>query len=52
MKKCECICQCGSCEKTFKHNKVKEAFCPYCGSGNWVFGLIDEPEPPKHEWEA
>lgn len=33
--------QCGSCEKIF----YKGNECPYCGSGNWVFGYIDDPEP-------
>lgn len=37
--------QCCSCEKTFTVLKDRE--CPYCGSGNWVFGYIDDPEPIK-----
>jgi len=51
MIKCEHICQCCTCEKTFKHNEIKQASCPHCKSGNWVFGYIGEPEPPKYEWE-
>ena len=36
---------CGSCEQFF--NELKDGDCPYCGSGNWVFGCIDEPEPEE-----
>ena len=32
--------QCGSCEKEF--SKLKNESCPYCGSGNWVRGNIDD----------
>lgn len=32
--------QCGSCEKTF--DKLKDNDCPYCHSGNWVKGYIDD----------
>lgn len=35
--------QCGSCEKTF--NKLKDNSCPYCASGNWVHGCIDDLMP-------
>lgn len=37
------IKQCGSCEKVFKKFKDKRE-CPYCFSGNWVYGYIDEDE--------
>jgi rubrerythrin len=33
--------QCCSCEKVFKHTDADNC-CPYCGSGNWVFGFIDD----------
>jgi hypothetical protein len=32
--------QCGSCEQIFKN--LKDNSCPFCGSGNWVNGYIDE----------
>jgi hypothetical protein len=35
--------QCGSCECYF--NELDEQECPFCGSGNFVEGCIDEPEP-------
>jgi Zn finger protein HypA/HybF involved in hydrogenase expression len=38
------LCQCGSCEKTFKKSQLKENSCPHCGSGNWVYGYIDEDD--------
>ena len=45
MKKDLRIKQCCSCEKVFKKfKKEKERVCPYCFSGNWVYGYIDEPE--------
>jgi rRNA maturation endonuclease Nob1 len=34
------IYQCGSCERIF--NKLFNEECPYCGSGNWVEGYIDD----------
>lgn len=37
--------QCGSCECFF--NKLEDGDCPFCGSGNWVEGSIDDPETPK-----
>jgi len=37
---------CGSCECYFDLDDM-EAECPYCGSGNFVEGEIDEPEPKK-----
>lgn len=41
------IKQCGSCERTFK--KFGEGrTCPYCHSGNWVYGYIDDPEKKKN----
>ena len=33
--------QCASCECYF--NKTDQGDCPYCGSGNFVKGCIDEP---------
>ena len=33
--------QCGSCEQFF--NELQNNCCPWCGSGNWVEGCIDEP---------
>ena len=36
--------QCGSCENTF----TSKGDCPYCGSGNWVYGYIDD----THESET
>jgi Zn finger protein HypA/HybF involved in hydrogenase expression len=35
------LCQCYSCEQIFKSDGSTE-YCPYCGSGNWIFGSIDE----------
>ena len=35
--------QCGSCEEFF--DEPENGFCPNCGSGNWVEGCIDDPEP-------
>ena len=37
-------CQCGSCERPFLKSEDQE-YCSYCGSGNWVYGYIDLPEP-------
>jgi hypothetical protein len=37
--------QCGSCEREF--NKLEDGSCPYCGSGNWVEGNIDDVEESK-----
>ncbi len=34
-------CQCGSCEQVFDEKDLKDNTCPYCNSGNWVFGYID-----------
>jgi len=34
------IYQCGSCERVF--SKLLDGECPYCGSGNWVQGYIDD----------
>lgn len=42
-------CQCGSCEQTFDEVDLDDGSCPHCGSGNWVRGCIDEPEPPVQE---
>lgn len=40
------IKQCCSCEKVFKRFKSNRTgiygLCPYCFSGNWVYGFIDE----------
>jgi hypothetical protein len=33
------ICQCGSCDQIFVLNEETNC-CPYCSSGNWVFGYI------------
>ena len=35
--------QCCSCEMTFI-NSPENNTCPNCGSKNWVFGYLDEPE--------
>jgi len=42
----ECFAQCGTCERTFTTvtNEKGDTECPHCGSGNWVFGYIDDPE--------
>lgn len=37
--------QCGSCECYF--DEPDDGDCPYCGSGNFVEGCIDEPEPTE-----
>jgi len=34
------VYQCGSCEQVFE--KLDNEECPYCHSGNWVKGYIDE----------
>jgi rRNA maturation endonuclease Nob1 len=36
--------QCGSCDEFFEE-PTPMGNCPNCGSGNWVRGCIDEPEP-------
>lgn len=38
------IAQCGSCENYFIVHK-EGMDCVHCGSCNWVYGCIDEPEP-------
>jgi len=38
--------QCGSCDNVFE-NKYED--CPHCGSGNWVYGYIDEEEGSGQE---
>jgi len=38
------ICQCCSCEGVFKETDLMGGVCPHCGSGNWIWGYIDEPE--------
>jgi len=35
--------QCGSCESFF----YKGSECPFCYSGNWVFGCIDDDDDVK-----
>ena len=39
-------CQCGTCEQFFLESELEgeDRSCPHCGSGNWVYGCIDEPE--------
>lgn len=39
----ERIYQCCSCESVFTELD-KNGNCPYCHSGNWVYGYIDDPE--------
>ncbi len=34
--------QCGSCEQFF--DESKDGHCPFCGSGNYVRGCIDESD--------
>jgi len=36
--------QCCTCETVFT-KPDEDNTCPNCGSGNWVEGYIDEPEP-------
>ena len=36
------ICQCGSCESIFLKSMLVNNECPYCKSGNWINGYIDE----------
>ena len=37
--------QCGSCGHYFDEPDGEDTpYCPYCGSGNFVEGCIDEPE--------
>jgi Zn finger protein HypA/HybF involved in hydrogenase expression len=44
------IIQCCTCEHVFIENELTETrTCPNCGSGNWVFGYIDDPEPEESE---
>ena len=38
------VCQCGSCEQIFSEPTDIDT-CPYCNSGNWVRGYIDQSEP-------
>ena len=40
-------CQCCSCEAIFPYSLIVRGYCPNCGSGNWVYGYIDEPEPKE-----
>lgn len=42
-KKVRYLKQCCTCEKPFYY-LAKDDTCPHCGSGNWVYGWIDEPE--------
>lgn len=38
--------QCCSCERFFDESDLTgERECPFCFSGNWVYGCIDEAEP-------
>ena len=39
------LCQCCSCEQIFQEAELVDGSCPNCGSGNWVFDYIDNPEP-------
>lgn len=39
------IKQCCTCEETFV--EYNGECCPHCGSGDFVYGYIDEPEPKK-----
>ena len=43
------INQCSSCGKTF--DEPEKGYCPHCGSGNWVSGYINKPEPVIKEVE-
>jgi ribosomal protein S27AE len=51
--------QCGTCEEIFT-NPTADRTCPNCGSGDWVNGYLDEPEPDwgedpefgRDEWSA
>jgi len=43
------IIQCCSCENVFDEAKLVDRDCPYCRSGNWVYGYIDEPTPDGFE---
>jgi hypothetical protein len=36
--------QCCSCEKSFREFKNDKKECPFCSSGNWIFGCIDEED--------
>lgn len=37
------LCQCGSCESIFYlADNDTERVCPFCHSGNWVYGYIDD----------
>jgi len=42
--------QCGSCEQFF--DELENGSCPHCGSGNFVEGCIDGPEPPEINKDA
>jgi hypothetical protein len=41
-------CQCCTCERVF-HLPDENNQCPYCKSGNWIWGFIDEPEPDEED---
>ncbi len=37
------VYQCGSCEREFSQLELEDDdLCPYCGSGNYVEGCIDD----------
>ncbi|MCB2146547.1 MAG: hypothetical protein KQI81_08740 [Deltaproteobacteria bacterium] len=38
--------QCCTCEQTFTTPGYPGKECPHCGSGNWVYGYIDEAVQP------
>ena len=42
------IKQCATCEQSFIRLS-KDNTCPYCGSGNWVYGCIDNPDYTRKE---
>ena len=42
------LMQCGSCERLFTQLTINDE-CPYCHSGNWVRGYIDEDEPRRDD---
>jgi len=42
------LMQCCSCEKIFTELTINET-CPFCSSGNWVKGYIDDPEPRRDD---
>jgi hypothetical protein len=37
--------QCASCERFFDEPTADHKECPFCHSGNWVYGCIDEDDP-------